>query len=238
MTFTQIYLNSSFQVLKSWGDNILKNERNYFKVVFLDFATENKFKFNGYTYFGYKDGDTSIVEVTDLVASETGEEFVLSVLLGNAEFEVFLATTIIDGFKIDSILSYNLPLTIPFSLDFSDYFPISSSNLFDVVDYASDLYQYNINAITDKILQNGSVINLQEIDCDDDYAVLWWNDLQGNEKAWLFKKSLLNLGSKKQLDIETGDNNYKQFRSKEYGCQLIHRNANHIVVYQVKDTIF
>ena len=238
MTFTAIYTDSNFQVYKSWGaDSILKKQRNYFKVVFLNFAIQNKFIFNGYTYFGYKNGDSVVVEVTDLVASEVGEEFSLSIMLGVPAIEVFQSTAILDGLQIDSVLSYNLPLTIPFSLNFSDYLPISSSNMFDVIDFDSDLYTYNIQSSSDKILQNGSILQLKPIDCTADYAMMWWKDSLGHEKAWLFKKNLLNFGSKKQLDIETGDINYKQLRQKEYGCQLIHRNANHTTQMYISDIV-
>lgn len=237
MTFTQIYLDANFQVLKSWGNDIRRFERNYFKVVFLNFAAENKFVFNGYTYFGYKDGDISIVEVTDRVVSEIEEEYILSIFLGESNSEIYLATTIINGIEITPILSYNLPLTIPFSLYFSDYFPISSSNNFSAGAF-NNVNSYSINHITEVISQNGVSIKLHDIDCITDYAMLWWLDSVGREKAWLFKKNLLNLGSKKQLDIETGDNNYKQFRTKEYGCQLIHKGADNTTQSYMADLVF
>ena len=237
MTFTEIYADSNFQVYTSWGAApILKKQRNYFKVVFLNFATQNKFVFNGYTYFGYKNGDSVIVEVTDLVLSEVGTEFSLSIMLGDPAIEVFQSTAIVDGLQIDSVLSYNLPLTIPFSLNFSEYLPISSSNIFDAEIYEAT-NSYNINNAAVVIWQDNKFIKLQPIDCNDDYAMMWWKDSLGHEKAWLFRKNLLNFGSKKQLDIETGDNNYKQLRQKEYGCQLIHRNANHTTQMYISDIV-
>lgn len=234
MEFTVVFENLDIRISTSWGSNVNRFERNYFKFDFLDISDLNSFEFNGYTYFGYKDGDSVTVEVTDLVASTNEEVFELSITAD----EVFLyGTTIVNGMPIDAILAYNLPKTIPFSLSFSDEFPISSSNPFDKGESA-DIFTAYIDSEDELIYQALSLIQLQPISCIYDHAMLWWIDSLGKEKAWIFKKNLLTFGSKKQLEIETGDNNYKQFRTKEYGVQLIHRGADHITQMYLADLFF
>lgn len=237
MTFTEIYSDANFDVSTSWGiTNIYRMQRNYIKVVFKNFATENKFKFNGYTYFGYKNYDSVTIEVTDLVMSTNGDEFSFSVFLGNSEIEVFSATAIVNGFKTNSIVDFYLPLTIPFSLSFSDYLPISSTQTFDTSVF-DGVYSLNINNVNTKIDQGFGIIQLKELDCIYDYVMMWWIDFHGNEKAWIFKKNIISIGSKKQLEIDTGDNYYKQYRAKDYGCQIIHRNADHTTQMYLSDMV-
>lgn len=237
MTFTEIYSDANFDVSISWGTSyVYRMQRNYIKVVFKNFATENNFKFNGYTYFGYKNYDSVTIEVTDLVMSTNGDEFSFIVFLGNSEIEAFSATAIVNGFKTNSIVDFYLPLTIPFSLSFSDYLPISSTQTFDT-SVSDGLYSLNINNINTKIDQGFGIIQLKALDCIYDYVMMWWIDFQGKEKAWIFKKNIISIGSKKQLEIDTGDNYYKQYRAKDYGCQIIHRNADHTTQMYLSDMV-
>ena len=226
MTFTEIHNDSNYQILKSWTGAVYENERNYFKVVIKNIASKASFTFNGYTYTGYFNNDSVIIEITDIIRGG-GYSFRFdfydngSNLIHREEFDSF------EGIKQNSITKINLPSEIKVNFSVNAHHNITSTDVFEInnAGVIIETTDDEINTNTIFVIQNREYIKITQID-ECKYVLFRWISINGFQKDWFFLQDKLNFSSDKSLQIETGDSDYKQFKNKKISFSVIERMAD------------
>lgn len=227
MNFTQIFDDANYQILKSWsGSTIFQNERNYFKVVLKNIAAKNSFKFNGYTYFGYFNNDSVIIEVTDIVRS--GSSPITFTFYNDVNAVLHTITcSLISGIAQNSITKINLPSEIKVDFALLATHSICSTDNYEKKTGASIVSENfgTISAATNYVKQNDSYIKITQFDsCD---SILFrWLSANGYQKDWYLLQDKLNFLSDKSLQLETGGSDYNIFKNKKVKFSVVERQAD------------
>ena len=239
MNFTEIFADANYQILKSWSAlTIFKNERNYFKVVLKNIAAKSSFKFNGYTYFGYFNNDSVIIEVTDIVRSGSSPIAFTFYNDVNAVLHT-LTCNLINGITQNSLTKINLPSEIKVNFALLAAHNICSTDVYEKKTGASIVSENKgtITYETNYVKQNDSYVKITPIDsCD---SILFrWISASGYTKDWYLLQDKLNFLSDKSLQLETGGSDYNIFKNKKVKFSVVERSADLSTQKYLSDLVF
>lgn len=242
MTFTQIYSDTNFVLSHNFKNDFdiiaYKNDRNYFKIKFLDVSVADTVIFNGYIYKAYQDNEEVIIEVSDIIRAN--DAYVFSFYDVNNSLITAFEPIISAGFATNYITGIYLPQIIKLNLNHYETFKICSS--FDFL-YSEDgvlfniTRQYTIYSLLTEIEQNSKRIAVFEVDtCNS--LLFEWESINGFKKNWYFSTDKLNTSSDKSLQIDTGESDYKQFKNKKISFSVIERMADLATQKYLSDFVF
>ena len=239
MNFTEIFADANYQILKSWSAlTIFKNERNYFKVVLKDIAAKSSFKFNGYTYFGYFNNDSVIIEVTDIVRSGSSPISFTFYDDINAVLRT-ITCNLINGIVQNSLTKINLPSEIKVNFALLAAHNICSTDVYEKKTGATIVSENKgtIASGTNYVKQNDSYVKITPIDsCD---SILFrWISANGYTKDWYLLQDKLNFLSDKSLQLETGGSDYNIFKNKKVKFSVVERSADLSTQKYLSDLVF